>query len=125
MTTLTGKVIKGEGYGRKLGYPTANIDRRQFVRDSLQIKLGIWSGVVKLIVKGKFLQVFKTAVVVGPIDTKGLPKIEAHLIGFKGNLYGRKIEITLHKHIRPFKNFRSEKDLITQIEKDIKTVKSL
>jgi len=43
---LTGKVIRGDGYGRKLGFPTANIDRRQYVKDKLKVKLGIWAGTV-------------------------------------------------------------------------------
>ncbi len=115
---LIGRVIKGDGYGKKLGYPTANIDRRQYVRNKIKVRLGIWSAVVQ----ATGLPERKAALVIGPIDKKGLPKIEAHIIGFKGNLYGKKLEIVLGKFIRPFKKFKSEDELKKQIEKDIKLI---
>jgi riboflavin kinase/FMN adenylyltransferase len=115
---LTGKVVRGEGYGRKLGFPTANIDRKQYVRDRLKIKLGVWAGVVQAL----DLPPRKAAIVIGPIDSKGLPKLEAHLINFKGNLYGKIITITLHKYLRAFKQFKSEAELKKQIGLDIKKI---
>jgi FAD synthase len=65
------------------------------------------------------------AVVIGPVDNRGLPKIEAHLMGFRGNLYGKKISLQLVKYIRPFRKFKGEKALKTQIQKDIILIKKL
>lgn len=115
---VTGKVIHGNGFGKVLGYPTANIDRRDYSRQKLNLKIGIWSGTAYISHK---LQVtsYKSAIVIEPKDRKGLPKIEAHLIGFKGNLYGKKITLTLYKFIRPFKKFKNIEDLKKQIHKDI------
>ncbi len=118
---LSGKVIRGEGYGRKLGFPTANVDRRQYVRDGLKIKLGIYAGVVQAI----GLPTKKAAIVIGPTDHRGLPKLEAHLIGFKGNLYGEKISIILGKYLRPFKKFKNEEELIKQIKRDIQRIREI
>ncbi len=53
MTRLAGRVIRGEGFGKTLGFPTANIDRRQYVREKFKIKLGIWAGRVELKISAK------------------------------------------------------------------------
>lgn len=118
--TISGRVVTGEGYGKKLGFPTANIDRRQYVRERMNIKLGIWSGQIKIL-NFKF-KIYPAAIVIGPIDKKGLPKIEAHLLNFRGNLYGEKIELSLYKYIRPFKKFKNEALLKSQIKKDINKI---
>src|SRR5580698_4080518 len=103
MLIISGKVIKGDQYGRRLGFPTANLDRRQYNRDKLKIKFGVYAGTSST--------GHKAAIVIGPLDKKGLPKLEAHLIGFKGNLYGKKLSITLIKYIRPFKKYNNEDEL--------------
>ena len=48
MITILGKVIHGDHYGRQLGFPTANVDRRQYVREKMKVRLGVWSGEVKV-----------------------------------------------------------------------------
>ena len=129
---ITGKVIKGDGYGKTLGFPTANLDRREYKRKKLKIKQGVWAGQVELRVsarggsasggKSRKLKVFRAGIVLGPLDSKRLPKIEAHLVGFKGNLYGKKITITLKKYLRPFKKFRNKTELQQQIKADINKI---
>ena len=114
---ISGKIIHGEHYGRILGFPTANIDRRDYARRKLKIKLGIWSGWVNIANK-----LYRAAIVIGPIDKTGKPKIEAHLINFKGNLYGKKISLVLIKYLRPFKKFANEQQLKQQIANDIKQI---
>lgn len=136
---ISGRVTKGEKYGRKLGFPTANLDRRDYSKKKMKIKLGVWAGYVKLLnadfrmlnekKKTQKLEIrnqklWKAGIVVGPIDSLGLPKIEAHLLGFKGNLYGQRLTISLIKFIRPFRRFKSENELKAQIKKDIKIINS-
>ncbi len=115
MVIIIGKVIKGEQYGRKLGFPTANLDRREYNRKGLKIKFGVYAGTSST--------GHKAAIVIGPMDKKGLPKLEAHLIGYKGNLYGKKVTLTLIKYLRPFKKFKTEGELKQAIAKDIKAIK--
>ncbi len=124
--TISGKVIHGEKYGRKIGFPTANLDRRSYSRRKQNIKFGIYAGHVELKdLKIKRLKDYPAGVIVGPLDKSGLPKLEAHLIGFKGNLYGKKITVTLQKYLRPFKKFKTEAELKMQIKKDIQRIRKL
>lgn len=142
MIILKGKVIKGDQYGKVLGFPTANIDRRSYSRRKMKIKFGIYGGWAEVNVgeglrpsqnKGRIAKVplrrtiktYKAAIVIGPLDKHRLPKIEAHLLGFKGNLYGRKIILVLVKYIRPFRKFNNIKQLKVQIAKDIKIINNI
>jgi len=127
---IQGKVIHGEHYGKKLGFPTANLDRRSFKRRKLRIKLGVWAGVAQLKIpaspagrKNLKLKIYPAGIVIGPLDKKGLPKIEAHLIGFKGDLYGKYLNMYLNTYLRPFKKFKNAKELKVQIKKDLERIK--
>jgi len=113
---ITGRVVKGDGYGRKIGFPTANLDRRAFSLLAKKPALGVYSGYVRL----SDDRVYKAGIVIGPEDNIGLPKLEAHLIGFDGDLYDQKITFEIEKFIRKFQNFKTEKELIEQIKKDLK-----
>lgn len=123
MIEISGKVISGDKFGRTLGFPTVNLDRRQYVRQKMKIKLGVWAGTARILNSKLKVLNYPAGIVIGPIDNKGLPKIEAHLIGFKGNIYGKKVTITLKKFIRTFRKFNSVKALKQQIAKDIAVVK--
>jgi FAD synthase len=103
---ISGKVIKGDGYGKKLGFPTVNLETK--VKEFPPA--GVYTGTATL--KNKE---YHAGIVVGPHD-----KIEAHLIGFKGNAYGKSIILEIKKFLRKFKKFKTEKELIKQIEKDLK-----
>ena len=116
---IEGKVVKGLGYGRKLGFPTANLDRKQFAKDRMELPLGVYAGVVYL---HHLKKIRKTAVVIGPLDKKKLPKIEAHILGFNGRLYGKKLTLYLYSFLRSFQIFKTKKLLIAQIKKDVKRV---
>lgn len=49
--------------------------------------------------------------------------VEAHLIGYNGDAYGKRVELVLNKFLREFKKFDTEEELIIQIKKDIEQCK--
>lgn len=102
---ISGKVIKGDQYGRKIGFPTVNLQA--------QMKefppVGVYAG--EALLNGI---VYRAGIV---IDLNN--KIDAHLIGFEGNAYGEEVKLTLKKFLREFKHFNTEEELINQIKKDI------
>lgn len=136
---IQGWVIKGDGYGKKLGYPTANLDRRQFMRLARKPRFGIYAGTatigsispaprLKLGASSPFkdrVKIWKAGIVIGPLDKTRKPKVEAHLLGFKGNLYGQRLQLTLIKYLRPFMMYKNELGLKAQIKNDINKVKKL
>ena len=117
-TKIRGKVIHGDGYGKILGFPTANLDRRDYIRKKMKIRLGVWAGTASAGSK-----IYKAGIVIGPLDKQRLPKIETHFIGFKGSLYGKSITIELQKYLRPFKNYGNVNKLKKQIASDVKKIK--
>ncbi len=120
---ISGRVIKGRGYGRTLGFPTANLDRRQWARLKAKPKLGVWAGTAE-IKNGKYKnKKFLAGIVIGPLGPAGLPAIEAHLLDFEGNLYGQRVELGLKKFLRVYKQFVSMPSLKRQIAKDIRLVR--
>jgi FAD synthase len=112
---ISGRVIGGDGYGHKIGYPTINIDRRNFLRMKDKPEFGVYAGDVVFNSK-----TYKAGIIIGPLDKGGLPKIEAHLLGYKGDAYGKQAVLELNKFIRKFKKFKTEEELIVQIKKDLK-----
>ena len=124
MHKISGRVIRGEGYGQKLGFPTANLERRSFSRIKQNIKLGVYAGFAEFELQGTSYNL-PAGIVIGPIDKKGLPKIEAHIIGFNGNLYGKILSIYLNIYLRPFKKYTTEEDLKKQIEQDVDKIKRI
>ena len=107
---ISGKVIKGDEYGRKLGFPTVNLDS---YTEALPPE-GVYAGLG--ILEGKE---YNAGIVIGPGEKIEGEKIEAHLIGYNGNAYGKEVTLKINKFLREFKNFDTEEELIKQIKKDI------
>ena len=104
--TISGKVIRGDGYGRKLGFPTINlgIDTETLPPE------GVYAG--KVILDHKE---YRAGIVFGPRE-----KVEAHLIGYNGDAYGKEVTLEVNKFLREYKKFDTEEELIEQIGKDLK-----
>lgn len=109
---MVGLVTEGAGRGRQLLVPTANLSNVA----SLIPRHGVYGGVVR--VDG---QVVKAAVNIGPNPTFGelQSKIEMHLIGWQGDLYGRHLACDLLTWVRETQKFHSKEELLKQIQTDI------
>lgn len=111
--TVSGIVETGFKNGTKMGFPTANI---AYPLEKLLPADGVY--------KGKVLG-YDAVVNIGKNPTFEAEKrtVEAHLIGYEGDLYGREIEVEFISRIRDDKKFKNIEALIAQIEKDIKSIK--
>lgn len=116
---LEGMVGPGDARGRELGYPTANIS----VPDE-EIRDGVWAGTVRL--QGGDDETYPAAVSVGRRPTyyrRGTRLLEAHLLDYNGDLYGRIVQVILHHYIRPQGRFRGTDELAAQIRDDVAHVR--
>ena len=110
---LSGSVVMGKQLGRKLGFPTANIQTAPF---KLIPKFGVYVGEVTL-ADGRC---FRSVVNIGvqpSLENQELA-VEAHLLNFSEDLYGMKVDLDLFSFIRPEQKFDSLEALISQIKKD-------
>jgi len=115
--TIEGLVKRGNRRGRKIGFPTCNLDLKNYIVP----KLGVYSA--KIIVDKKTKK--KGIVNIGYRPTFGKNKLmlEAHIFGLKKNLYDKRIKIMLITFIRREKKFKTIVQLKKQIKKDIKDSK--
>ena len=116
--TIEGKVKKGRMLGRKIGFPTCNIDIKNYVI----AKPGVYSVNVKI---EKNKKIFKGIANLGFRPTFNQKKIllEVNLFNFSGNLYNKKLSVYFKKFIRGEKKFKNIDQLKKQINKDILSAK--
>ncbi|MBX7157853.1 MAG: bifunctional riboflavin kinase/FAD synthetase [Verrucomicrobiae bacterium] len=114
--SLFGKVVKGQGLGEQLQFPTANLD----LEGEKLPPFGVYAARCQV-----QNQTYQAAVNIGirPTFNSNTPTVEAHLLNFTGDLYGKDIEIFLLKKIRDEKKFSGVEDLKQQIKKDIEQIK--
>jgi riboflavin kinase / FMN adenylyltransferase len=115
---ICGKIITGDKLGRKFGFPTANLN----VTGLVLPPHGVYSAVTKW--NGG---IYHVALNIGvrPTVATGKPelRVEAHLLDFKGDLYGQELEIEIGEKLRDEKKFASPEELRQQIAQDIAEVK--
>ena len=108
MPLYKGTVQKGNGSGRKLGFPTVNIP----LDDDTS---GIFAALVRFGGEEYFAAVYAD-------QTRKL--LEAHLLQFNDDVYGKEIEIELLKKIRDDKKFTDENDARKAIAADVEAVEA-
>jgi riboflavin kinase/FMN adenylyltransferase len=113
---IRGMVTHGAGRGAKIGFPTANVD----AVDTLLPAPGAYAG--RAITAGN---PWRAAVNIGPNPTFGerLVKVEAHLIGFNGSIYGQPLEVDFLARLRDIQPFESVTALKQQLAQDVETVR--
>ena len=109
---LTGTVVAGEGRGRTLGFPTANLSDL----DVLAPAPGVYAGRTR--VDGT---PYRVALHLGPRPTfdAGPPTAEAHLLNFAGDLYGRRLSVDLWARVRGVRTFDGADALKARIAEDL------
>lgn len=117
---IRGIVTHGAGRGAGIGVPTANLDEI----DTVIPEDGVYAVLAHL--QGRPDPV-PAACNIGPNPTFGeqVRKVEAHLIDFRGDLYGQTVELDLLERIRPTRRFEGLEDLLAQIRNDVERARSI
>jgi riboflavin kinase/FMN adenylyltransferase len=115
---LRGAVIHGEGRGRQIGYPTANMD---IGAEQVIPANGIYAGWAYL--HGERIMA-ATNVGVRPTFDGSNITVEPYLLDFDRDIYGQTLEITFEKRLRPEARFSSLPELIAQIGRDVEDTRA-
>ena len=118
--SIEGKVQKGKKLGKKIGFPTANID----IKDYVLACPGVYAVRVKI---KKNSKTAKGIANLGYRPTFNGKKIllEVHLFNFSGNLYDKDLSVEFLKFIRKEKKFKNVDQLKKQIKTDLLVAKKI
>ena len=118
--SIEGIVEKGRKMGKKIGFPTCNID----IKNYILAKTGVYA--VKVNVK-KNRKIYKGIANLGYRPTFNQKKLllEVNLFNFSGNLYNKKLSVEFLKFIRGEKKFNGIDDLRNQIKRDLLIAKKV
>ncbi|HEY4187374.1 MAG TPA: bifunctional riboflavin kinase/FAD synthetase [Polyangia bacterium] len=122
---ITGEVIRGAGRGRGIGFPTANIRSEA----ELLPRAGIYAArAVILNADGSPGETRLAALSVGTNPTfvsGGALTVEAYLLDYQGDLYGRRLRVQVIERLRDELRFDSTEALIKQIDADVARTREL
>ena len=108
---VVGKVVKGKGEGKGLGFPTANLK----VTDKFKLEDGVYMAEVKY--NGKVCK---------SITVKGVTQdLEVWLKDCQEDLYGKTLEVNVGKKISELHSSKTREELIKKIKEDIKKAKHI
>lgn len=117
---LTGNVVQGEGRGRTIGIPTANLELDDpYVLPpegvyAVRVILdgSIHQGVLNIGSKPTFHEAFRSS-------------LEVHIFDFSQSIYGQRLDVEFHAFLRQERKFDSPGQLVEQIRKDMEEAKAL
>ncbi|HSJ86007.1 MAG TPA: bifunctional riboflavin kinase/FAD synthetase [Anaerolineales bacterium] len=119
--SLHGPVIHGDARGRTINVPTANIG---YSHDKMIPANGIYA--CRAYLNG---QQYQAAINIGINPTftpdKQIPNVEAHLLDFRGEIYGEDVKLEFVARLRDELRFDSVDKLLEQIWKDIEDTKRI
>jgi riboflavin kinase/FMN adenylyltransferase len=110
---LRGEVVVGDRRGRSIGFPTANVLPDT---DAVIPARGVYAGSLRF---GEKEYTACTNVGVAPTFGRTESRVEAYLLDFEGDLYGRVVDVSFVKRIREERRFSGVDELIGQIRRDV------
>lgn len=113
---VMGEVIKDRGVGKTIGFPTANI---AYPQNKFPLKKGVYETCV--CVDGKEYKGI-TNYGARPTFQNQTDCVETHLVGFSGDLYGRKIKVEFVRRLRDIQAFDGVEKLKEQLKKDLREI---
>lgn len=114
LQVFSGKVVAGERIGRTLGFPTANLD---VDAAALGLEKGVYAADVRMAGRP---ETYRAMLNIGQRPTFGGKgcTVEAHLLDFSGDLYGKTLQVTLRRKLREEKRFSNATALKAQLAQD-------
>lgn len=110
--SMSGIIIHGNALGRKIGYPTANLE----LNDSIFVpKMGVYSSLVKI---GNSAKLYKALTFIGISNINKELRVESHILDFSKMIYGKKITVIFLKYIRDNIKVNSIEEVKSLLEKD-------
>ena len=111
---LSGTVVRGDGRGRKLGYPTINLEPTTPMLPAR----GVYAALAQIEQAGPG---YTSAVSIGLRPTFGGSRltVEAHLLGFEGDLYRARVSLDLLRFLRPETRFSGIPELQEAMASDL------
>lgn len=110
---LRGEVVVGDKRGRSIGFPTANVLPDE---EAVLPARGVYAGFV---IVGDENYAACTNVGVAPTFGRSESRVEAYLLDFDGDLYGRIVDVGFTRRIREEKEFSGIDELKAQIQRDV------
>ena len=116
---LRGEVVLGDKRGRSIGFPTANVMPDT---DAVIPARGVYAGFVRF---GEEEYAACTNVGVAPTFGRTESRVEAHLLDFEGDLYGRVVDVSFSRGIREERRFSDVDELTEQIRRDVEEARTI
>ena len=113
---IRGCVIKGDGRGKNLGFPTANL---KLPKTKCCPQPGVYGAYISIQNQKRVAIVYIGS---KPTFEGSACSVEVHIPGFNGDLYGQSLNVYLTGFIRSEQQFSSSHELISQIQRDIATL---
>lgn len=110
---VEGSVVAGMRRGRDLGFPTANVATHELTAIPAD---GVYAGVA---VVDDLRYLAAISIGTNPTFGSGGYSLEAHLLDFDGDLYGRRVRLDFRTRLRPTVAFPSTAELVAQMHEDV------
>lgn len=118
--SITGKIVHGEQRGRKLGFPTANIE---LLHGEMAVPApGVYA--VTASIEGSIYEGMGNIGNNPTFNDVEHARLEVNLFNCSRDLYGKTMSVQFHKYIRAEKKFSGVEELCRQIEEDKKAIKT-
>jgi riboflavin kinase/FMN adenylyltransferase len=120
---VEGEVVRGDGRGRTIGVPTANVKPDT----ELLPKEGVYAGWATRLDGGGELRQIAAAINIGNNPTFGGARVtvEAHLLDADVDLYGARLRLGFVERLRGEQRFASVDELIAQIKRDVEATRAI
>lgn len=120
---IRGRVVAGDRRGREIGYPTANLA----LGETIHPDYGVYACAVQILEEGVDSPWRPAATNIGirPMFEVPVGQVEAHILDFDGDLYGRTLRVRPVRRLRGEARFDSLEALVRQIDQDCADVRAV